>query len=69
MNVFVSYTATVLAEVDLDSGQVVRVCVDDEAVGTATGAFSVECTVTALDRDAVTAIAERSAWPAWEFGS
>lgn len=68
MIVFVSFNVPVLAEVDLESGSVVRVRVDDEAVGAPSGTFSIEGAVTVDDRQRATAIAELEDWPAWELG-
>lgn len=68
MTVFVSFNVPVLAEVDLESGAVVGVRVDDEAVGAPTDVFSIEGDVTAAGRARALAIAAREDWPAWEFG-
>jgi len=68
VTVFVSFKVSVLAEVDLESGAVVGVRVDDEAVGAPTEVFSVEGAVTAADRARAQVTAESEVWPAWEFG-
>lgn len=69
MTVFVRYMVPVLAEVDIEAGRVVRVQVDDEAVGDAEDAFVIDGTVLSEgDRDRSVTIASSEDWPAWEFG-
>jgi hypothetical protein len=69
MTVFVRYLVPVLAEVDTEASRVVRVQVDDEAVGGAEDAFVIDGSeLSAADRDAAVAIASSGPWPAWEFG-
>lgn len=68
--VFVQYHVPVLAEVDLVAGRVVRVQVDDEAVGEADQVFVLDGTdLTDAEQEAAVSVADDSFWPAWEFGS
>ena len=67
---FVRYLVPVLAEVDIADGRVVRVQVEDEAVGDAEQVFAVDGTdLTDAEQEAAISVAEDSFWPAWEFGS
>jgi hypothetical protein len=69
MTIFVRYLVPVLAEVDTEASRVVRIQVDDEAVGRAEDAFVIDGEeLSAADRDAAVAIASSGPWPAWEFG-
>jgi hypothetical protein len=69
MTVFVRYMVPVLAEVDIEAGRVVRVLVDDEAVGDAECALvSDSAELPAAEREGAIAIASSEPWPAWEFG-
>lgn len=69
MTVFVLYMVPVLAEVDIEAGRVVRVQVDDEAVGDAEHAFAIDGAVTSpLEMAGAVAIARSEPWPAWELG-
>jgi len=69
VRVYVEYQVPVLVEVDLDEGEVVAVCVDDERADGPTGviAFDPAGLSTASTARAI-AIAETDSWPAWEFG-
>jgi hypothetical protein len=70
VTVFVRYLVPVLAEVDVAAGRVIRVQVDDEAVGDAEQVFVVDGTDLAdAEQEAAISVAEDSFWPAWEFGS
>jgi len=69
MTVFVRYMVPVLAEVDIEAGRVVRVQVDDEAVGDPEDAFVIDGTdLSDADRDRSVTIASSEDWPAWELG-
>ena len=69
MAVFVRYLVPVLAQVDLASGQVTRVHVEDETVGEAEDVLVIdEPEVSAADCERAIAVAAEQPWPAWEFG-
>lgn len=69
MAVFVQYLVPVLAEVDLASGRVTHVHVEDEAVGDADDVLVIdEPDLSAADRERAIAVAAEQPWPAWEFG-
>lgn len=62
----VLYTCPVVVEVDTDTGEIVRVNVDDENVRLDPAQIEA-----AKDNEAervATEIAEEATWPAWEFG-
>ncbi len=68
--VFVRYQVPVFAEIAITSGRVIRVQVDDEAIGDIQGVFVVDEPPLTTDlHRRVLAIAEGELWPAWEFGS
>ena len=70
MAVFVQYVVPVLAEVDLASGRVTHVHVEDEAVGDAEDVLVIdEPDLSAADRGRAIAVAADQPWPAWEFGA
>lgn len=68
MTVFLAFNVPVLAEVDLETGRVVSVQVNDEAAGEPTEVFSVEQAVSDSERERAIQVAEREVWPAWELG-
>lgn len=68
MRVFVRFQVPVLVEVDLDSGAVVSVVVDDERAVSADEVFSLDGDVTDTERGRATDIAENAGWPAWRLG-
>lgn len=69
MTVFVRYMVPVLVEVNLRSGRVARVQVDDEAVGDADDLFVIdEPDLSSADRERAVAIATDEPWPAWDLG-
>lgn len=69
MSIFVRYQVPVLAEVDLEGGRVIRVQVDDEAVGEPLDVFAVdEQGLSTADLDIAIVIAAGQPWPAWELG-
>lgn len=69
MTVFVRYQVPLLAEIDIESGRVVRVRVDDEAVGDAEDVFVIDGPeLSRAERDGAIELASHEPWPAWEFG-
>ena len=69
MAVFVQYLVPVLAEVDLASGRVTQVHVEDEAVGDVDDVLVIdEPDLSTADRERAVAVAGEQPWPAWEFG-
>ena len=69
MTVFVRYLVPVLVEVNLGSGGVVRVQVDDEAVGDVDDLWVIdEPVLSPTDRERAIAIATDEPWPAWDLG-
>jgi hypothetical protein len=69
MTVFVRYQVPVLARIDIESGQVVRVHVDDEAIGDAQDVFVTDGPELSREqREGAVEVASREQWPAWEFG-
>jgi hypothetical protein len=70
VRVYVEYQVPVLVEVDLDEGEVVAVCVEDEQVDGPRGVIVLDPggLSTASTARAI-AIAEGDSWPAWEFGT
>lgn len=69
MSIFVRYSVPVLAEIDLASGEVVRVQVDDEAVSGPDEVFVVDEPVPVeAELLRARAVADRMPWPAWELG-
>lgn len=69
MRVCVEYQVPVLVEVDLDKGEVVGVCVDDEQVEGPIGVIAVDPDgLSAAATARAMAVAESESWPAWEFG-
>lgn len=70
MSVFVCYQVPMLVEVDIDSGRVVRVRVDDEAAPDLLDVFAIDSReLSREERDSAVEIANRETWPAWEFGA
>lgn len=66
MTVFVRYSVPVVAEIDLASGRVVRVQVDDERVSGPSEVFSVgEPDLEAAEGRRAAEVAEHEAWPQW----
>ncbi len=68
MRVFVRFQVPVLVEVDLNSGSVVSVVVDDERATGIGEAFTVDGELGADERRRAIEVAEITGWPAWRFG-
>jgi|GEM_PF-5030713 len=69
MTVLVRYLVPVLVEVNLESGRVARVQVDDEAVGDVDDLWVIdEPVLSPAERERAIAIATDEPWPAWDLG-
>lgn len=68
MSVQVHYTVPLVAEIDLDSGEVLSVHLDDEAIEGPLRATADGAEMPPSDRERAIRIAENSLWPGWHAG-
>lgn len=68
MSIYVHYKVPLVAEVEVETGEVLSVHLDDEAVEGPLGATADGHELSASEREAAFQVAESVLWPGWQAG-
>lgn len=68
MSIYVHYKVPLVVEVEVESGEVLSVHLDDEAVEGPLGATADGHELSASEREQALRVAESALWPGWQAG-